>query len=42
MAKIKSSACGTFYGWSLANHPDKGGDSELCAKIISAGRQMGY
>lgn len=28
--------------WLLKNHPDKGGDSELCSQIISAGRKIGY
>ncbi len=28
--------------WLLKNHPDKGGDSELCSKVIDVGRIMGY
>lgn len=28
--------------WLLNNHPDKGGDDELCSKIINAGRSKGW
>jgi hypothetical protein len=28
--------------WLLKNHPDKGGNSEQCAKVICAGRAKGY
>lgn len=28
--------------WLLKNHPDKGGDTELCQRVIRAGRNLGY
>jgi len=31
-----------WHRWLLVNHPDKGGDTNLCAMIISAGRTMGW
>src|SRR5690242_16316277 len=28
--------------WLRKNHPDKGGDTELCAAVIVEGRKIGY
>jgi len=31
-----------YHEWLIKNHPDRGGDGELCAQIIEAGKYMGY
>jgi hypothetical protein len=28
--------------WLVKNHPDRGGENELCAKVIAAGRSKGW
>lgn len=32
----------TWKKWLIANHPDRGGDVDLCQEVIKAGRSMGW
>lgn len=32
----------TWKSWLMKNHPDKGGDGDLCGKVIDSGREMGW
>lgn len=42
LVKYKITSKKEWFSWLLQNHPDKGGDGEICAAVIAEGKNKGW